>query len=1061
MNPLKSSLLPALVILLCIPSTAQYQFESKKAEKLYNDLEVAYENYDYNPILKKENNILSLFESKQDTLTALMYNFLGEAYYYGLGDLQVGLDYYTKEFELRKKLSESGVEQDMNNIIYNYATLNAEAGNYTKAEGLYLDLLEKDQERGKKSEDVISTVLALADHYTLTAEAEKGKKLLRKYRRLIEKNSYEEAMTLKYFGDYQEISGEYTKAEESYTESLRILQETGYYPSLEYVYIMNALGLLYTNISQYPQAEEIYNKSLDVLDRLGDGMEEDRAGVEFNLGQVYFELGIYDEALTLYQKILESDKEFYGEESFYVASTLFTIGLVYYEMEDYENSEKFLFQAKDIYEKIGETNAIEYGRNLNAITRMYNKTNRFDEATEYGEKAIAAYASALGDDNWEYALGLSNVSEVYSKVGDLEKAENYLLEADKIRESKLGVNHPQYARGTRKLAILNWKQNNLSAALDYYNKTFNNYFNQINTYFPVLSEAEKSKFYYNNLKPTFEQFNSFIVENRSEDKQLIEMMYNYQLATKGLILYATSKVRETIQNSGDTVLINKYNTWIGQKEQLAQLFSASDMDADVRNRKIDSLIAAANDLEGELSNLSSVFAQNFASKEVTWRDVKAKLKPGEAAVEIIRFRDFDPDSAGVYTDEVYYAALIVTSTTEEAPELVIMRNGKQMETRYLSNYRNSIMYQVNENFSYRLFWRPIANRLRGVKKVYFSPDGVYNQISIYTLQNPASKNFTIDEFEIQLVTNTKDLVAFNYDDGSNFENPSYLFGYPNYNMGTIDSQRMDKKPEGNEPEQRGMERGASRGGVRGARGAQDDDIQPLSRGGLPRGIRGNLLRYMRSNQLLALLPGTQKEVNLIDSLHSGKEFNTKVFMDNEAVEDQVKSVDNPQTLHIATHGFFLEQEKGDDEQADKYVSNPLLRSGLILAGANSFISTGDIGAEVELRDDGILTAYEAMNLNLDDTELVVLSACETGLGEIQNGEGVFGLQRAFQIAGAEAIIMSMWTVDDAATQELMTNFYEEWLTTGNKHQSFIKAQKRLKDKWKSPYYWGAFVMVGN
>jgi CHAT domain-containing protein len=219
-------------------------------------------------------------------------------------------------------------------------------------------------------------------------------------------------------------------------------------------------------------------------------------------------------------------------------------------------------------------------------------------------------------------------------------------------------------------------------------------------------------------------------------------------------------------------------------------------------------------------------------------------------------------------------------------------------------------------------------------------------------------------------------------------------------------------------------------------------------------MRG-LLRFMRGEEGITELPGTQKEIQQISKLFNN---NPEVYLEDRASEDITKQVNNPTYLHIATHGYFLEDEEESGTSAKQYVPNPLLKAGLILAGSENFLMSGQ--PVNDAGDDGILTAYEAMNLKLDETKLVVLSACETGLGEVKNGEGVYGLQRAFKLAGAQSIVMSLWSVDDDATQELMSTFYSELLKSGKQHEAFRIAQQKIKDKYQKPFYWGAFILVG-
>jgi CHAT domain-containing protein len=227
---------------------------------------------------------------------------------------------------------------------------------------------------------------------------------------------------------------------------------------------------------------------------------------------------------------------------------------------------------------------------------------------------------------------------------------------------------------------------------------------------------------------------------------------------------------------------------------------------------------------------------------------------------------------------------------------------------------------------------------------------------------------------------------------------------------------------------------------------------------------GNPTFYLASSGKHAYspLPGTEKEISQLNFLLKQKGWKAENYVETGATEEKIKELNSPKIFHIATHGFykpadeikFEEELEGNEAELAK---NPLLRNGLLLKGGGDLLTKTDYNYNME---NGILTAYEAMNLNLDKTDLVVLSACETGLGELEAGEGVFGLQRAFLVAGAKVLVMSMFKVDDEATQKLMLKFYQKWLNSNKLRQSFVEAKKELRTEYPEPIYWGAFMMIG-
>jgi CHAT domain-containing protein len=286
----------------------------------------------------------------------------------------------------------------------------------------------------------------------------------------------------------------------------------------------------------------------------------------------------------------------------------------------------------------------------------------------------------------------------------------------------------------------------------------------------------------------------------------------------------------------------------------------------------------------------------------------------------------------------------------------------------------------------------------------------------------------LNETDVQLVSNLKDIIVYSASALHQRYNQFiiHLIAYPKYN------------------------------------GAQTATENVPLKGSLS--ITDTTQRFFSNDGKIALLPGTKVEAHNIEALCRRLKIPFESKLEDNASELYLKSLNSPPILHIATHGFFLKAEDAKETGSAMSLNNtrgdfedPLLRSGLLFANAEQ-----GIAGQRTQGEDGILTAKEALTLNLDSTDLVIMSACETGLGEIQNGEGVYGLQRAFQQAGAKTVVISLWKVSDDATQELMTAFYSNLLEKKlSKRDSFNQAQQSLMRRYPQPYYWGAFVMVGN
>lgn len=486
---------------------------------------------------------------------------------------------------------------------------------------------------------------------------------------------------------------------------------------------------------------------------------------------------------------------------------------------------------------------------------------------------------------------------------------------------------------------------------------------------------------------------TYQLQHIAPDKDWAGHCYDNALFIKGLLLRSGHRLRNTLDNQSDTTLLLAYDQWLARKRKISYLATQNGMIAKIKRMLEEE---KAEKQEKELAAQTLNWQEAISLDPTNWMDIRKALAPDEACVEYITY----PNKG-----ENHYAALLLRSDFDR-PLFIPLFEEKEISPLFPADtlpIQDQIHTLYNKENLYQKIWQPISEYVHDIKRIYYSPSGILHKISFSaTLAGHFPQKKAL--YELYRVSSTREIIKFKKESKYLPLNAT-LFGALRYDA-----------PEN---------------------ALQKATQEATTRERLSRHPWGPL-RYSGSEiyQIKALL----------DSLH----IQTTAYTGLSGNEEAFKSLDRSDAhiLHISTHGYFLED--------DSLRVNPMLRSGLILSGANRAWLQKDI---IEGIEDGLLTADEISLLRLDHLRLAVLSACNTALGSINNSEGVFGLQRAFKLAGAQTLIISLWPVDDRATAEFMITFYQAWLTGKDMRTAFTETQHAFSERYENPYYWAGFVMV--
>ncbi|MCB0534207.1 MAG: tetratricopeptide repeat protein [Saprospiraceae bacterium] len=951
--------------------------------------------------------------------------------------------YYLEALEIREKvLGKENVDYAW--TLHNLGWVYDKMGNYQESEAYYLEALEiREKVLSKKHADYAQTLHNLGLLYSKLNNYQKSEayylEALSIREKVLGKENLDYSWSLLGLGNLYNDFGQYEKAEGYFLETLSTQEKILGKKSVDYAHTLTNLGILCVSIGQYEKAEGYYLEAGAILEALLGRDHPDYAYIQNNLGVLYMEIGQFEKAEGYYLEAKAIWEKTLGKEHPNYAASLNNLGNLYRQTGQFEKAEEYLLEAKTIWEKILGKKHPNYATSLNNLGTLYWQTDQFGKAEGFFLEAKTIQENNLGKEHPNYATSLNNLGTLYWQTGQFEEAESFYLEAKTIREKAQSKEHPIYALYLYNLA-------NLYREMGRYQKaeTFCLELAAVNKRLLEKSLHHLSEQELYNYLTTFSKSQNLILSFTlcTGNCNLGPTCFDNSLFYKGFLLNAANQVKHLALS--DSASTEKYNLLKGRRRRLATLYALPIAERD--STLVVDLESKANDLEKDLARTVVGFGE--AMQQVNWQDVQAALKPGEAAIEFVHYRYHEKEAS----DSTMYAALVLRPGDAQ-PLFISLFEEKQLDSLLKTQGGRRADY-VNDLYTmpergvkplgqpqkslYELLWHPLEDQLAETKTIYFSPSGLLHRLNLGAI--PINDEVSLaDRFHLVELNSTRQLVIpakVNVADQD-----AVLYGGILYDM---DSTAIAAANQGYN-----SDLVATRGELA---FSYSDSTN-----------RGGTWTYLKS---------TAKEADKIETILVGAGIKTNTRKGFAATEESFKILGknkpSPRILHLATHGFFFPDPQteapslgrglGEAESSFKISDHPMIRSGLILAGGNQAWQTGKpLHPGME---DGILTAYEISQMNLSNTELVVLSACETGLGDIQGNEGVYGLQRAFKIAGAKYLIMSLWQVPDQETSVFMETFYRHWIEGKMTiPDAFRRTQQEMRERFINPYQWAGFVLV--